>query len=61
MMECMTTTSVNQEHKVLQHNISGITSSTLINDLNVNPVPPAKTAFGTPLQMLLWGYKQPTL
>lgn len=55
MMNVECVTSVNQEHKeLLPHNISGVTYSTLINNLNMNPILPAKTAFGTPVKVLPW-------
>lgn len=44
-VKCKTVTSVNQEHKVLQRDV---TYSTLINYLNVKPILPAKTDFQTP-------------
>lgn len=50
-MECII--SVDQENKLFQHNISEVTYSTLINYLNMNSILPAKTAFGTPVQVLL--------
>lgn len=50
-MECII--PVDEENKLFQHNISEVTYSTLINYLNMNSILPAKTAFGTPVQVLL--------